>query len=132
MIGYFGLFIFQVSTDKVATFKDFNREIGVRTSKYDIPGRKSLTVIEAPELQKIAYVVQLNESLTPNVDDTIEKMVKTCESGRPDYFFLGGKKQGSDQWIITAISEARNIITNKGKTIKAELSIQLEEYISEV
>lgn len=42
---------------------------------------------------------------------------------------VGGKMVGANRWRITSISEAWNVVYNKGELVKATVTVTMDEYL---
>ena len=63
------------------------------------------------------------------VDFTPEKIEKAIEAGTPYSFVIGGKKVGSNKWVISDMSETWDEIISDGRLVSAHLTLNLAEYV---
>lgn len=131
MIGYFGLHIFETSDEKILTFKDFSRETASRFAAHELINRKPVTEYTGPGLQTISFTLTLSAGLGVNPREEIDAWNEMAESGEVDFFVIGGTPLGADQWVVKSVSEAWNIVLNRGELYSASLDVTLEEYIME-
>lgn len=130
MIGSLGKnIIFEVSDQKVLTFKDYSREISAKWETHNIIGKKAKSEFIGPELQKITFTIHLNATYGVRPRKIIERLTGMVEKGTVERFVVGGKKIGRYYWKITSMSEAWDIVLRDGEIIAATLNLTLEEYL---
>ena len=60
---------------------------------------------------------------------TLDRLAAAAESGEINFMVVGGKMVGTNRWRITSISEAWNVVYNKGELVKATITVSMEEYL---
>ena len=128
-LGALGDLLFNVTSEQVITFRNYNRKIGARLTTHDVIGSKSVVEYLAPELQSINFKIQLHSSLGIDPRIELERIEKMCESGAVNYLVIGNTVIGENQWIIENIAEDETIYTPTGEILYTELSISLKEYV---
>lgn len=129
-IGNLGsLIVFEVSGHKVLTFNKLQRTVKGRWATHAVIGEKPVSEFLGADRQSITLQIFVTVMHGVNPKKTLEAMEKAAESGTPFSFVLGGKKIGSNQWIIESISETWGEIIDDGKLLSAHLSLTLAEYV---
>ena len=129
-IGNLGkLIVFEVSTDKVLTFKNMSRTVSGRWTKHDTIGNKPVSEFLGPDQGSITLPIHLSVNHGVRPRKTIEKIESAVENGTPFPFVIGGKKVGSYQWVITSMSETWDEIIKDGQLASASLTLSLAEYV---
>ena len=129
-IGNLGnLITFKISTNKVLTFKNLKKTVSGRWSTHDIIKSKPKQEFLGADVQSLSLdiVVFAQKNVKPRT--VIKKIENAVEKGKAYTFVLGGKKIGSNKWIIKSVSETYDVIYNKGEIVQASLSLTLEEYV---
>lgn len=129
-IGNLGDFItFEVSSQKVLTFRDLNRTVSGRWAKHDVLTAKPRSEFLGPELQKMSLTIQVSAVLGVKPRKVIDAIAKATEQGTPFTFVLGNRKIGKYQWVIESVSETWGEIIDDGRLLSANLSLSLTEYV---
>ena len=129
-IGNLGkLIVFEVSGDKVLTFNNMTQSVSGRWATHAvIRGKPKSEFLGAGQrMINLSIFLSVNHGIRPR--KTIEKIEKAIEKGTPYPLVIGGKKIGSNQWVITDMSEAWGTIIRDGKLASAHLTINLAEYV---
>lgn len=129
-IGNLGkLIVFEVSSKKVLTFGKMTKTVKGRWTSHAVIGNKPVSEFLGPDQGNISFPIFLtvNHGVRPRT--TIEKIEKAIESGTPLSFVIGGKKVGSNQWVITDMSETWDEIIQDGRLVSAHLTLNLAEYV---
>lgn len=129
-IGNLGkLIVFEVSSDKVLTFRNMNRTVSGRWANHDIIGKKPKSEFLGPGQGSGSLTIFLSANHGVRPRSTIEKIEKAVENGTPFSFVIGGKKVGSNKWVITNMSETWDEIIMDGVLVSASLTLTLAEYV---
>lgn len=129
-IGNLGkLIVFEVSSDKVLTFRNMTKKVSGRWTTHNIIGNKPKSEFLGAGQGNINLTIFLSVNHGVKPRSTIEKIEKAVENGTPFSFVIGGKKVGSNQWVITDMSEEWNTIIQDGVLVSANLTITLNEYV---
>lgn len=129
-IGNLGkLIVFEVSSKKVLTFGKMTKTVKGRWTSHAVIGNKPVSEFLGPDQGNISFPIFLtvNHGVRPRT--TIEKIEKAIESGTHLSFVIGGKKVGSNQWVITDMSETWDEIIQDGRLVSAHLTLNLAEYV---
>ena len=129
-IGNLGkLIVFEVSSDKVLTFGKLTKAVNGRWTKHDGIGKKPVPEFLGPDQGNISFPIFLSVNHGVRPRKTIEKIEKAVETGTPYSFVIGGKKVGSNKWVIANMSETWDEIISDGVLVSAHLTINLAEYV---
>lgn len=129
-IGNLGkLITFEVSSRKVLTFGKMTQSVKGRWTTHEIIGNKPVPEFLGPGQRTIALPVFLTVNHGVRPRNTIEIIEKAIENGTPFSFVIGGRKVGSNQWVITDMSETWDEIIKDGKLVSAHLTLNLSEYV---
>lgn len=129
-IGNFGKsIIFSTSDSRILNFRDFQQTISGRWASHDRILQKPKSEFLGPDNRKITFKIDLNALHGVKPRRTMEIMEKIVENGTVESLVIGGKKVGKHKWKMISISEAWDIILDKGEVVKASVSVTLEEYV---
>lgn len=129
-IGSLGKTItFEVSSDKVLTFTNLSRTVKGRWTQHNIIESKPKSEFLGPDLDGITFKVSLSAMHGVRPRKTLEKIEKAVRKGTVMNFVVGGKKVGSNSWVITSVSEAWNCVYSKGELVTADVNLTLQEYV---
>ena len=129
-VGNLGkLIVFEVSSDKVLTFRNMNQTVSGRWTTHNIIGNKPKSEFLGPGQRSVSLTIFLSANHGVRPRSTIEKIEKAVENGTPFSFVIGGKKVGSNKWVITNMSETWDEIISDGVLVSASLTITLSEYV---
>lgn len=120
---------FEVSDKKVLTFSNLSRTVKGRWTQHNIIGNKAKSEFLGPDLDGITFKISLSAMHGVKPRTTIEKIEKAVRKGTVLPFVIGGKKVGSNSWVITNVSEAWNCVYSKGELVTADVNLTLQEYV---
>lgn len=127
-IGSYGDVVFEVSTKKTKTFKDFERSGSARWNDHEIIGKKPKSEFAGPGLEEINFTILFKVELGVNPLKEIEKLRMMKDTGKVASFIIGGKPISQNYWSIQQTSESYKVVDNKGNILAAEVSVDLKEY----
>lgn len=129
-IGNLGkLITFEVSSKKVLTFNQMQHNVSGRWAQHDIISGKPVSEFLGPGQQKVTLPIYLTVMHGVKPRKIIEKLEQAAEKGTPYTFVIGGKKIGSNKWVVESISETWGEIIDDGKLLAANLTLTLSEYV---
>lgn len=129
MIGYFGAIPFEVSADKVQTFRDFTRTTAGRWNDQTVNLKKPIRTFAGPENDTITFVITLSRGLGVKPREMMNKFIDYARNGEAHVFSIGGNPLGVDRWTLDDVGQAYNYVLNDGSIYSCELSISLTEYV---
>lgn len=129
-IGNLGkLIVFEVSDQKVLTFRNMMKKVSGRWTTHSAIGKKPVSEFLGPGQGAISLDIYLTVNHGVKPRSTIKKIEKAIESGTPYLFVIGGEQVGSHQWVITDMSETWNDIIMDGRLASTNLTLNLAEYV---
>lgn len=128
-IGNLGkLIVFEVSAEKVLTFDGLTQSVRGRWAVQNPILGKPYSEFLGPDQRTISLSIYLSAMHGIKPRKTMERIEKAIEKGTPYKLVVGGKKVGSNQWVITDMSESWGAIIEGGKLVSASLALNLAEY----
>jgi phage protein U len=129
LVGYFGNVVFQASRHKTLTFSDLKHSSAGRWEKHNVIGEKPVSEFIGPDLDTISLTILLNGSNGVKPRKEMERWIRMVNEGYVDILVIGHKPLGRDQWSVKSVSEAWDVIFNKGELYSGKIDVTLEEYI---
>ena len=128
-IGSLGDIVFEVSSSKVVTFKDYKRNTNARFQSHEIIGQKPILEYVGPDGEEISFTMQFTVSLGVEPTEEVNKLRELCEKGEAMYFVIGNETIGANQWVIESVGESVDTIDNCGRVIVTQVDVSLKEYV---
>ena len=129
MIGSYGDIVFEVSSERVKTFRDLQVQRSAKYSEHAIHGRKALLEFTGLSPASISINIRLDAALGLNPKEELSMLYEVLNKHIVMPFILDGEPQGDNLWVLESIDEKHEIIDNHGKSIAVEVSLKLKEYI---
>ena len=130
MIGRWGTrIIFTVSDKRILTFQDFKRKVAGEWAEHGRLGQKDQAEFLKPQLQEVTFSIELNAMYGVRPRSTMDALVRAVEQGEVHVLVIGTRRVGNYYWRITDISEAWDVVMNRGELVKATLDITMKEYL---
>lgn len=129
MIGSLGKIVFEVSSEKVRTFRDFQIQRSAKYSEHAIHGGKALLEFTGYSPASASLRIKLDAGLGINPNKELNDLHELLTKHEAFPFVLNGEPQGDGLWVLESIDEQFEIIDNKGTFIAVEVSLKLKEYI---
>ena len=129
MIGSFGEVVFEVSAEKVRTFRDFQIQRSAKYTEHAIHGRKGLLEFTGLSASTVSLNIRLDAGLGINPKEELNTLHEILAKHEALPFILDGEPQGDGLWVLESIGENYDIIDNQGTFIAVEVSLKLKEYI---
>ena len=129
MIGSFGEVVFEVSAEKVRTFRDFQIQRSAKYTEHAIHGRKGLLEFTGLSASTVSLNIRLDAGLGINPKEELSALHEILAKHEALPFILDGEPQGDGLWVLESIGENYDIIDNQGTFIAVEVSLKLKEYI---
>lgn len=131
-IGTLGKVVFEVSSNKVQTFRDFSRSSTAQTAKHNIVGRKPRLEFLAPDLEEITFAMKLKKDLGVNITETMEELRMMRDTGKVVPLIIAGEPVTDNKWLITSLSEGSIQTDGRGNIINMEVNVSLTEYVEDI
>ncbi|GEN83635.1 hypothetical protein SLU01_19470 [Sporosarcina luteola] len=132
MIGYFGKVKFVTNDKRILTFQDFKRDSTVRSEKHAIIGKKPAKEFLGAELDTISFTIQLSAAHGVKPREEAEKWLRMSRAGLAFPLVIGTRALGMDKWTVESVSQAWDVVFNRGELYSCKVDITLEEYIEEL
>lgn len=129
MIGSLGDVVFEVSAEKVRTFRDFQIQHSAKYTEHAIHGRKGLLEFTGLSASSASLSIRLDAGLGINPKEELNTLHEILTKHEALPFILDGEPQGDGLWVLESIGENYEIIDNHGTFIAVEVSLKLKEYI---
>ena len=129
MIGTLGNYSFEVSSQSVKNFYDLSFSNSASYAEHKIIGRKSL--LEFTGLNPSSASLSISLDITQGVDpvECISSLYEAMNNHEALPFTLGGEVMGQGLWVIESLGEKYDIISAKGKILRATIDLKLKEYL---
>ena len=121
--------VFEVSSERVRTFRDFQIQRSAKYSEHAIHGRKGLLEFSGLSASTASLNIRLDVGLGVNPKEELTALRDILNNHEALPFILDGEPQGDGLWVLESLSESYEIIDNKGAVIAVEVSLKLKEYI---
>lgn len=128
-LGSFGDIVFEVSSRRVLTFKDYKRETKARYASHEIIGQKPILEYLGPDGAELSFSMQFRADRGVNPATEADRVRQMCETGETNYFVLGGVVIGEHPWAIASVGENDAVIDNMGRIVQNKIDVTLKEYI---
>lgn len=125
----YGKKVFEVNSKKIYTPKSIDFKTSLITETQDVEGGKSATYIKGLDLISFDFTVQLNHRYV-DVKKEIDEWFELLNKKTKEILTVGGKVISQYPFLLKSVS-ASNVQITSDMYIKAELSIELEEYVTE-
>ena len=129
MIGSFGEVVFEVSLEKIKTFRDFQIQRDAKYTEHAIHGRKGLLEFTGFSAATASLRIRLDAGLGVNPKKELNTLHEILTKHEAVPFVLDGEPQGDGLWVLESIDENFEIIDNHGTFIAVEVSLKIKEYI---
>ena len=129
MIGSLGEVVFEVSSDLVRTFRDFQVQRSAKFSEHAIHGGKALLEFTGLAPASMSLSIRLDAGLGVNPKEELEGLREILTNHEAVPFILDGEPQGDGLWVLEGLDESYEVIDNQGTFIALDVSLKLKEYI---
>lgn len=130
-VGSYGPIKFTVSSAKIVTPTSVTINRKSRVIKHTRLSNVDITEFSTRELKTVTIPIKLLAEYAP-VLSTIAILERICERGEHYPLILGGKKIGKNTFRLDSVSDTYNRTSTGGIPLISEISLSLEEYISEI
>lgn len=130
MIGALGSsIIFETSDARVLTFGNLQRTVASKWANHALIGRKAKSEYLGMELDQISFDIKLNAALGVRPRAVLQAIEDMIAAASAEILIIGDAPIGDNPWKILSVSEAWNVIYNRGELFAASLTLTLEEYL---
>lgn len=131
-IGSFHDLVFEVSSDLVRTYHDYNRETKARYAKHDLVNRTTVIEYLGREPDEISFTMTFHISLGVKPAEEISTLRRLCQDHIADYLILGNSVVGDNLWVIESVSEEVTATDHFGLVLVASAKVTMLEYVEAV
>ena len=129
MIGSFGSTAFEVSPEKIKTFRDFQLRRSAKYTEHAIHGRKGLLEFTGFSAATASLRIRLDAGLGVNPKEELNALHEILTKHEAVPFILDGEPQGDGLWVLESVDENFEIIDNHGTLVAVEVQLKIKEYI---
>lgn len=129
MIGSLGDIVFEVSPDKVRTFRDLQIQRKANYTEHAIHGKKGLLEFTGFAAATGSLNIRLDAALGVNPKEEFDALLDVFNAHEAVAFILDGEPIGDGLWVIEDIDESFETVNNKGAAITLEVPLKLKEYV---
>ena len=128
LVGFMAGVPFVVSKNYVRTFDDYNRSGSGRWAKHEIIAQKPVMEFIGPDTEKISFSMLLRSDMgiTPNAE--LNNLRKMRDKGKAFSLVIGGRKIGTNSWVVESIGETVNFWGKLGGILSVKVDITRAEY----
>ena len=126
VVGSLGHLPFICSHDFVLTPNKLSRDHAARWAKHEIIGKKPVLEYIGPDLSTASLTICFDMSLGAPPAILLLRLKKMLENKKYKTLIIGGEYLG--KWVMKSVSEDRKFHNGLGVCIKAEATIELEEW----
>ena len=127
IIGVYGDVVFEVSTMKVETLREFKRQARGRYATHDIVGGKSIIEFLGTEPDEITFTMQLSADLGVDIKEELVKLLEMLRNGDANYLILGGWAHGKNKWALTTLDFRIEHTDGWGEPVFVTADVTLKE-----
>lgn len=128
-IGAFADLVFEVSSSKVLTYDDYQRESKSRYAKHELINQTPTLEYLGRDVEEISFKMTFTTMLGVNPAEETAKVRQMCLDGVADYLILGNAVIGDHLWIIESVSESATAWDNNGNILVSSVNVKMQEYV---
>ncbi|MBQ9527607.1 MAG: phage tail protein [Fretibacterium sp.] len=128
-IGSLGDIVFEVSPDKVRTFRDLQIQRKANYTEHAIHGKKGLLEFTGFAAATGSLNIRLDAALGVNPKAEFDALLEIFTEHQAVPLILNGEPIGDGLWVIEGIDEGFEVVNNKGVAIALEVPLKLKEYV---
>lgn len=121
--------VFETSSRKVLTFMELTKTVKGRWGRHERIGKKPKKQFLGPEDDVLTLTIILSAQHGVKPRKTAEIIENMISKGTVERVVIGNKAISPNKFAITEMSEAWNIILNRGEVAQMTLELTLEEYL---
>ena len=127
--GVDDVILFEVSSERVLTFRNMVRRNSVRFATNDTLLRKPISQYVGPSLDKINLTIVLDAQYGVDPQAEYNKLIRIQRDGTTVSIIIGTTAFGTYRWRIADLSIPKEQIDNTGFIRRSEVTIGFEEYV---
>ena len=127
-IGNFGTdIVFEVSSNKILTFKNYSETIGSRWADHAVQGSKPRSEFLGAELMTVNMTVERSAAHGVSPWQTREKIKTAIINGALYSLVIGGKQVSPNLFKIISAQDTFDQVLNDGKILKITMNLSFKE-----
>ena len=127
-VGMIGDVLFETSSFRVLTYKDFKRSTKIRIATHEIVAKTPILEYLGQDVEEISFKIQLHAGLGINPWKEYTKLLDICRNGEVNYLIISTHAFGKYKWIIESVDLDVIHWGLKGSILNCECDIKLKEY----
>jgi len=128
-IAVFGNKTFQVTTDKIYTFSEFQYSSSLQTEKQDADGKKPSTYNKGPGLDSLGLKIRLSVDMGVNPRVELGEWLAIKDDSIAYPFILGGVPFRPNKWLLVEVQASDEVFDNQGAMLALTLVLKFDEYV---
>ena len=129
MLASLGDYEFQVSSEKVDTFKEVHFTESVSYAEHKVHNRPAILEFTGLNATSATLSLTLDEDLGVNPTERLAIFREAMNNHNALAFTMGGAVLGRGLWVIESIDVNPTRIGAQGKPARIDLNIKLKEYL---
>ncbi|MDE6053158.1 MAG: phage tail protein [Lachnospiraceae bacterium] len=135
-VGSFGDIAFYCTSlngmNKILSFHDLGRSSTASFAEHERNGEKAYLEFGGDGLDEITLTIEADARYGVKPLEVQDKLFRKKASGQAEFFVLGGRKVGENQFVITSISEGFKVLYIDGRPIAMSFQVTMKEYANQV
>ncbi len=123
-----GLIIFRVGMSSTMTFKNWQRTVAGRYAEHGIISNVPRLEWLGPDITELTLTVELSTDLGVHVGNMLQTIEKFVRCGVAQFLWIGGKKIGTNKFVISQMNETRKRFYSDGQVTHATVDLTFREY----
>lgn len=130
-VGAFGDLTFEVSSERVFTIDEYQRESKARYAKHDLINEVPILEFLGRDTEEISFTMIFSRRLGVDPRRSAEELRRMCDEGEANFLVLNCKLIGENRWVIESLTETGKAFDGWGRMIFSEVKVKLKEYRAE-
>ena len=128
-LGSLGDITFEVSSEKIRTFRDLQIQRKANYAEHAIHGKKGLLEFTGFSAATGSLNIRLDAALGVTPQEEFDALLEAFNEHQAVPLILDGEPIGDGLWVIESVNETFEIVNNQGTPIVLEVSLNLKEYV---
>lgn len=134
-VGSFGNITFYCNSEngrnKILSFHDLSRNSSASFTEHERNGEKAYMEFGGDGLEEISLTIEADARYGIKPLEVQKQLLRKKAAGQAEYFVLGGRKVGSNPFVIISISEGFKIFYVDGRPIAMSFQVTMKEYANQ-
>jgi len=126
--GLSDIILFEVSSERVLTFRNMVRNNSVRFATNNTLLKKPISQYVGPSLDNISLTIILDAQYGVDPQAEYDKLINAQRDGDLVSIIIGKTAFGTYRWRIADLSIPKEQIDNRGFIRRSEVTLSIEEY----